>query len=71
MHILDISSKDYDRIELMRSIGRLIESKYLKLSRSKIQDGRHNRRLENKFSTSLLKPLVDLSRNLLWSNRMT
>ena len=32
-----------------------------KLSRSKIQDGRQSRHVENQFSTSNLKPLVDLT----------
>ena len=36
-----------------------------------MQDGHHSRHLENQFSTSLLKPYIALSRNLLFSNRMT
>ena len=45
--------------------------KLLKLRRSKIQDGRHSLHLEDQFSTYLPKLLVDLSRNLLCSNRTT
>ena len=72
--LFDISSKDYDSVELKldeKHWGRLIDTKYLKLNRSKIQDGCHSRHLENQFSTSLPKSLNDLSRNLLFSYRVT
>ena len=52
--------------------GHLVDTKQLKLmSGSKIQDGHHSRHLEIQFSTSLPKPLVHLSQNLLCSNRTT
>ena len=39
------------------------------MSWSKTQDARHSHHLENQFSTSFPKPLVDLCWNLLCSNR--
>ena len=63
IHILDISSKDYDPVELKLDEEHLIDTRQLKLMiQLKIQDGTHSRHHENQFLTSLSKPLVSLSR---------
>ena len=74
IHILDISYKDYDPTELnlMRNIGASSRHKIAKIDEL-IENARwpHSRHLENQFSTSLPKPLVALSQNVLCSNRRT
>ena len=58
-------------IQLIWNLMRIVDTKLLKLSWKKIQNGHHSPSLENQFSTYLHKTLFDLNRNLLSSSRTT